>query len=163
MLYIVLSIIVCEIYGFINLGFDFLIFIMMGLLGILIGILIYSVSSALLDGKFPKEETVRKKEIYALTDSTSLHGSFYLWSGTIDTKNVIRYVINTEKGKHIEETDAEKSYIVEIEGEPYVEEHVFTWKKDWYSWFVFGASMDNYKKFFVPPNTITTEFNIDLK
>ena len=46
-----------------------------------------------------------------------------------------------------------------------VKEHTTDFKKDWYYLFCFPlfSDADNYIEFYVPENTVTNEYNIDLK
>lgn len=134
-----------------------------GCLGALIGILVYFLVGGFIGTNLPVIETVEEQEIYALNDSTSIKGANYLFSGYINENMVFRYVINTDKGKHIEEVKADNTYVNEGDYTPIVKIHKTSLAKDWYYWFAYDVNDEgDYIEFFVPENTITNEYNIDL-
>ena len=135
-----------------------------GLLGFLVGILVLITIGFGIGLTVPTVEVVEEQEIIALNDSTSIEGRKYLYSGYINENLVCRYVINTERGKHIEEVKSDSVYIKEGDYKPTVITHKFVPKEDWYAWFCIPiGSGGNYTEFFVPENTVTSEYNIDLQ
>ena len=158
-------IIVCTIIGFLIVWFDleeFGISFMGGLLGLLIGLILWLFIGGLIGTWLPMVEVVEEQEICALNDSTNVEGVNYLFSGYIDEDLVCRYVINTERGKHIEEVDTDNVYIKEGDYTPIVKIHRYEFKKEWYYWFAHDIFTEYYVEFFVPENTVTSEYNIDL-
>lgn len=163
MAYIILGVIIGFILGFKDLE-DFVDGLLGAMVGFLIGgILTFTVGLAI-GFNVPTVEVVEKQEIVALTDSTSLEGQKYLFSGYIKENLVCRYVINTERGKHIEEIQSNNVYIKEGDYKPTVVKHRFVPKEDWYFWFCIPiGSESSYTEFLVPENTVTSEYNIDLQ
>lgn len=160
-------IIICAIIGFLLMFFDWEEFgmaLMGGILGGLIGIIVWFILGGIIGCNLQTVETIEEQEILALNDSSSIEGASYLFSGYIDEDLVCRYVINTERGKHIEEVNTKNVYINEGDYEPTVKIHTTHFKKDWYYWFAHDLfSSEYYVEFFVPENTVTSEYNIDLK
>lgn len=136
-----------------------------GLLGCFVGGVIWFVFGCILGSALPYNEIVTRQEICALNDSSKIEGQKYLFSGYIEETLVYRYVVNSEKGKHIEECEIDNSYIKDIESnEPYVERHEYELKHGWFWLFAVDLkSAENYSVFYVPNGTITTEYNIDLQ
>lgn len=136
-----------------------------GFLGAIIGFIIYLIGGSFIGAALPVDEVVTKQEICALNDGVETEGSYFLFSGYIDKKLTYRYVVNTDKGKHVESLDEDDDiYIKEGDYKPYVEYHKYIFKSDWYYWFAFNiSSVDNYIIFYVPSNTVTNDYSIDLK
>jgi hypothetical protein len=107
---------------------------------------------------------VSEQKIYALKDNSQTNGSFFLGSGTIDEEQYFFYVIDTEKGKRIEKQLADESYVVETNNEtPKVVTYERRYKSA-FARFMYGDTNGNYEyRFYVPKNTITTDFTIDLE
>lgn len=139
--------------------------ILVALGGFLAGSFIWFIFGGIVGITLPTVDKVQKYELCALNDNTSIQGRKYLFSGRIDGELVYRYIINTEKGKHIEESEIDNAYIKEGNYKPMVKEHTTDFKKDWYYLFCFPlfSGADNYIEFYVPENTVTNEYNIDLK
>ena len=159
-------IIICVGIGFLITWFDWGDFGMAffnGMLGLFIGFLLWFLVGGLIGARLPMAEIVDEQEICALNDSTSVDGVNYLFSGYVDEDLVCRYVINTERGKHIKEVDADDVYIKEGDYTPTVKFHEFEFEKKWYYWFAHDIFTEYYVEFFVPENTVTSEYNIDLK
>lgn len=163
MAYLILGIIIGFIIGFMDFG-ELLDGLASALLGLLIGMSIFLLVGFPLGFAVPTTEVVEEQEIVALTDSTSVEGQKFLFSGYIDEDLVCRYVINTDKGKHIEEVKSDNVYIKEGDYNPTVIKHKFVPEADWYWWFCFPiGSGGDYTEFLVPENTVTSEYNIDLQ
>ena len=134
------------------------------IIGLIAGFLAWGFACEAVNCFFPTVEVVEEYELCALSDSSSVEEANYLFSGYIDEKLVYRYVIDTEKGKHIEEEKTDNVYIKEGNYTPTVKIHRTELKKDWYDRFVRDLFVgDYYVEFFVPENTITSEYEIDLK
>lgn len=162
MAYLILGIVVGFIIAFMDWG-EFFDGLLGALTGLFIGILIWMVVGFPLGFAIPTTEVIEEQEIVALTDSTSIEGRKFLFSGYINENLVCRYVINTDKGKHIEEVTSDNVYIKEGDYKPAVIKHKFVPKSDWYWLFCFPIGHEtNYTEFLVPENTVTSEYNIDL-
>jgi len=163
---IIICAVIAIIYILVEMGLDFVEpgeVILYGISGGLIGLIVYCCFGGVIGANFATVEEVTEQEIFALTDSSTIEGYHFLYSGQIDGDLVYRYVIETEKGKHIEEISAEHAYIKEGDYTPTVKIHDIKFAKDWYSWFAYDFLFDDYVEFYIPENTITTEYNIDLK
>ena len=159
-------IIVCAIIGFVIM-YDFWCSfgdgIMGAFCGAFCGFLLYFLIGGLIGCSLPLNQVVEEQEIYALTDNSSVEGVHYLFSGYIDEDLVCRYVVNTDKGKHIEETDVDNVYINEGDYKPLVKHYTYVLEKEWHNLFAHELFTDDYYEFYVPKNTVTNEYNIDLK
>ena len=158
--------IICgAIIGFILLWSDFEFFVegcLGAVMGALVGFIIYTVIGGAIGSSLPLNKVVEEQEIYALTDNSSIEGASYLFSGYINENLVCRYVISTDRGKHIEQIDADYVYINEGDYKPIVKHYTYVFEKEWYKWFAHTAFVDDYYEFYVPENTVTNEYNIDL-
>lgn len=133
-----------------------------GLMGGFVGLILYGFFGAFIGMALPTVETKEEYQICALNDTTEVEGACYLFSGYIDEDLVIRYVINTDKGKHIEEIKGtENVYINEGDYTPTVKVYHKKLAHDWYYLFAYTIYSDEYV-FYVPENTITNEYEIDL-
>lgn len=134
-----------------------------GLLGAVVGLVLYIFLGGFIGMALPTIEVVEEYEICALKDTTEIEGAHYLFSGYIDEKLVFRYVIDTEKGKHIEEIKGTTNvYINEGNYVPTIKVYTKKLAKDWYDLFAYCFYSNEYV-FYVPENTITNEYNIDLQ
>lgn len=162
MIFILLGIIIGFIIGFCDDGFFF--GIVDSIMGLMVGFLLYFTVGGIIGCGLDIKEIVEEQELCALKDTTSIEGQKYLFSGYIDENLVCRYIVSTERGKHIEELNTENVYINEGNYKPIVKTHNVQLAKDWYYWFAHDAFVDGYYvEFFVPENTVTTEYNIDLQ
>ena len=158
-------IIICVIIGFIigyvswNYFDDGMLY---AIVGLVIGLAIYFLAGGAIGCNLATNEVIEEQKIYALNDSLGVEGGYYLFSGYIDGDLEYRYVINTDKGKHIEEVDADYGYIKEGNYTPKVEHHYYTFEKKWHKWFAHRLFVEDYYEFYVPENTVTTEYNVDL-
>ena len=158
-------VIICVIIGFIigykNWGYigDGILY---GFAGLLIGFTIYFFAGGVIGCELATKEVVEEQKIYALNDSIGVEGGYYLFSGYIDGNLKYRYVIDTDKGKHIEEVAADYGYIKEGNYDPKVEHHYYEFEKKWQRWFGHRFFVEDYYEFYVPENTVTTEYNVDL-
>lgn len=122
-----------------------------GIVGALIGLVIWFFVGGIIGANLQTVETV------------STEGANYLFSGYINENLVYRYVINTDRGKHIEELSSENVYINEGDYKPTVKTYTTCFKEDWYYLFVHDKFVsESYVVFFVPENTVTNEYSIDL-
>ena len=136
------------------------------LLGILCGLALFCTVGFVLGFLLPRTEGVTtEQEICAFSDSSSIESYNFLFSGYIQDELVYRYVIETERGKHIEEVK-DDVYIHEGNYKPTVKFHKYGgFKEDWYKLFAIDvlAGETEYVEFYVPENTITNEYQINLQ
>lgn len=133
-----------------------------GFMGFVIGLILFFVVGGAIGDDLATKEIVEEQKIYALNDSLGVEGGYYLFSGYIDGDLKYRYVVDTDKGKHIEEVDADYGYIKEGGYEPMVKHYYYDFEKKWHSWFAYKLFVEDYYEFYVPENTVTTEYNVDL-
>lgn len=136
-----------------------------GFFGAIVGLILYGIAGLFIGCALPTTEYADTQNIVALNDSSKIEGTQYLFSGYIDEEMVYRYVIEADKGKHIEECKADSGYLKEgVTNNPYVEIHTYKFKHDWYYWFAINVkSAENYNVFYVPSGTVTNEYNVDLQ
>ena len=131
-------------------------------IGIVLAAVFSFLVSCFIAPNFLEVEKVETHEIYALDDAS---GSDYLFTGYSGEQVLYRYVIQTEKGKHIEERKGKNVYIKEGNYKPEIRIHSKELRKDWYKLFLFngfnGGGVE-YVEFLVPENTVVNDFNIDL-
>lgn len=161
-----LFIIILVILGFIVMysgGESFSDGLLGALIGFLTGLLLMFTIGQIIGLMLPKEENITKENIYALNSSDSTEGASFIFSGYVDENFIYRYVIETDKGKHVEEIDADKVYIVEGNYEPIMEIHKTVFKYKWMYLFAYHGSEKDYVKFYVPSGTVTTEYSVNLE
>lgn len=136
------------------------------LFGILCGLALYGTVGSCVGYFLPRRECfTTEQEICAFSDSNSIESNSFLFSGYIQDELVYRYVTETERGKHIEEVVGD-IYIHEGNYKPTVKFHKYgKFKEDWYWLFAMDrlAGETEYVEFYVPENTITNEYQIDLE
>ena len=163
MLYIIIGILLGVIHGFKEDDGIFGAFLL-GLFGFVIGIFAWFIIG-IVGFALPYDEVVIKQPIYALNDSSETDGRKFLFSGYVDEKLVYRYVVGSDKGKCIKSCDSDDAYIKDIESDnPYVEYHDYKFKYSWFGLFAMDyKSLEGYSIFYVPKETITNEYNVDLQ
>lgn len=163
MLYVILGVIIGVIYGFKD--EDIVGAILLGIAGFTFGLVAWFIIG-LVGIALPTVESVETQEIYALNDSSELEGQKFLFSGYIEENLVYRYVVESDKGKHIEECSVNDAYIKDIKSDsPYVEFHTYEFKHGWFGLFAMNwkSLCESYYVFYVPNGTVTNEYNVDLK
>ena len=134
------------------------------IIGLFAGTLACLIIGTVIGGFLPVKEVVEEKPLYALTDTTSIQGSKYLFSGYIEDKLTYRYIIDTERGKHLEEINTTNVYINEGDYDPHVKIYNTELAKDWYYWFANNLVYDTtYYEFYVPKNTLIHNYQVDLE
>lgn len=161
MIYIIIGAIAFAIW-FYFLADDFCEAIIGGIIGVIVGALVWLLFGAMVGEFLPIKEVVEEKPLYALTDSTSIHGEKFLFSGYIDEELTYRYIIETERGRHIEEINGKNVYVNEGDYEPHVKIYNTELAKDWYYLFA-GHFGTTYYEFYVPENTLTHNYQVDLE
>lgn len=114
---------------------------------------------------FPNTEPVLKEEVLisALKDKSNMSGEFFLGSGYISNNQYYFYIEDTSKGKRMRKIPVDEAYINENDENPRLEIYVgqFTGK---FARFMYGdRNAEEEYLFFVPENTVTTDFNIDME
>lgn len=114
----------------------------------------------------PETETKFKEkiEITALKDNSQIQGNFFLGSGSINEESYYFYMTNTNKGKKMEKAKVENSYINEnSDNDTYVEVYDVMIKNG-FAKFLFGkTTVDSEYIFYVPEDSVTTEFKVDME
>lgn len=109
--------------------------------------------------------TISEAPIYSLTDQTQYNGRFVLGSGYIDSDLCIYYVAETDDGKKIMDSEREHTTIIESDSQTptaIVTGERYRW--NWLNWIAIDLhDFVDETTLVVPTNTITTEYNIDLK
>lgn len=102
-------------------------------------------------------------EISALNDKSNISGNFFIGTGYIEEEINYYYVENTEKGKIIKNIEADNVYIVEDnEEKPRIEKYNAQYKNKICN--LIAKNYNNsYKKIYIPENSITNEYNINLE
>jgi hypothetical protein len=132
------------------------------LLGAVAGILLGLVGLLII----PTETTtISETPIYSLADQTQYNGRFVIGSGHIDSDLCIYYVAETDNGKKI--MDSEREYTTIIESDTQTPTATVTGERyrwNWLNWIAIDLhDFVDETTLVVPTNTITTEYNIDLK
>ena len=129
-------------------------------LGLMIGVLLIILP---FDYFLPKtEKYVESIEITALRDNSDMEGSFYLASAYVDEEQYYYYMTNTNKGKKMDKVSAEDSYINETDETPKVDVYDLEYNFIGKVLMFFGSSGHEYI-INVPKDTVTTDFNVDMK
>lgn len=132
------------------------------LLGAVAGILLGLVGSLIIQ---TETTTISETPICSLVDQTQYNGRFVLGSGYIDSDLCIYYVAETDSGKKIMSSEREYTTIVESDVQaPTATVTGDRYKWHWLNWIAVDLnSFVDETTLVVPTNTITTEYNIDLK
>lgn len=161
MIYIIIGIIVFTVRAY-SWTQEWIEAVISGLIGLLVGMFIWILLGSVIGEFLPEKEVVEEKPLYALTDTTSTYGEKFLFSGYIDEELTYRYIIETERGKHIEEIKTNNVYVNEGDYEPHVKIYNTELAKDWYYLFA-GHFGTTYYEFYVPENTLTHNYQVDLE
>ncbi|QJC97163.1 hypothetical protein HC660_26890 [Bacillus mojavensis] len=105
-----------------------------------------------------------KTEIYSIKDNAKTSGSFVLGSGTVDEEQYFYFVTEKNGFKSISKAAVEDSKMKEGKYmKPYVVTYDMEFKSS-FARFFYGkeASRESYE-FYLPENTVTTEYKIDLE
>lgn len=155
-----LVVIGCIIWGILE-SEVFMGFVMAFFFGIIT--LFLSVVLACTIGIFPeKVETFERKNIVALQDNNSIKGSFFLFSGQIDGVSYYHYMEQKDGYKVANKIGVDNARIYE-DGENFIEECKIEFKnRNWDEWAgIWDKTCDS--RIHIPKDSITNEFNIDLK
>lgn len=103
------------------------------------------------------------KEITALNDNSTASGYFFLGSGQVDEEMKYFFVEETEKGKHVDSVSAKNAYVIESNSEtPRIELLRPDFKNKGLWWIAFPMQDPEYR-IYIPEDSITTDFNVDLE
>lgn len=148
--------------------FDFEDFLVSGLLGFLFGLLTTLLATIILIGiaYLPNNEynLVETVKITAMKDNSRTSGSFYLFGGTVSETDYYYYMTETGKGLKRDKVDVEHSTINEVAENPKVEIYKSQYTNAFIRWY-FGETSPRDAKyvFYVPPGTVTTQFEVDME
>ena len=119
------------------------------------------ICGVIMEGSVPVSETLETTPIYALADNRTTSGSFFLGIGSVDEDVEYYYVEQTELGKHVSSVPAEHSYIVESDT-PTLTTVGYQWANNGWNWL--GVCLiDNNYIFSVPAESVTEDYNVDMK
>ena len=106
------------------------------------------------------------KYISALNDSTTVSGQFYLGFGKVQEDPQYYFIEDTPAGKRMSSISAENAYLIESDEEtPRIE----TWAAKWTNeelmfWLTLDdPSAEPIYKIYIPENSVTTDFSVDLE
>lgn len=138
------------------------------ILGVSIGILMWITIGSGIGWNHLEPYDVKLDEtaICALNDTSQTNESFFLFAGSVGDELVYRYVSNSQNGKRVGEVCSDNVYIKEGDYEPRVEKHCFKYANK--AWWLFSIPPQLFPDnityiFYVPPNTVTTEYCVDLE
>lgn len=106
----------------------------------------------------PHWDVVYNKPIYALQDSMS----DYLWRHSADDEVVFSYLTEDNLGMIARTVNAKHVHISETEGQPTIRKYIVYFESDFLNW-IFFPLYDCEYIFSVPPNSIITDYTVDLK
>lgn len=134
------------------------------LLGFLLSLLVAAFGSEI--PMAPEGEPV-KTELIALEDGNGIHGSFYLGHGYIESDQYYYYLFETPKGitQSKINVDDNKVYLRpdEFIGTPYFIAQKYKCENE-FIYFLSGGLLETTEYYFyIPPDSITYSYNIDLK
>lgn len=140
----------------------------MGACSLLLGSLVMVISWAIctVGIRLPDSDitfTSKAEQIYALSDGQSAESSFFLGSGHVGGTVKYFYIADGEYGKTIKNVDAEKAYIIEEDGEPYLEVKTGVEYKKLKDRFIHGEPHTVIYVFHIPKGSIKYNFNVDLE
>jgi len=133
-------------------------------LGLLVGVLVFLVG--LLPTFILQSEPIdpHKTEIYSIKDSSRVQGRFVLGSGTVKEDQYFYYVVEKNGFKSVDKAKVENSKMKEGDVEqPYVVTYEMQFKSAIARFFYGKYTGEKSYEFYLPENTITTDYKIDLE
>lgn len=113
------------------------------------------------NSQYNLEETV---DITAMKDNSRTNGSFYLFGGTVSEKDYYYYMTETSEGLKRDKVNVDYSTVNEVDGNPKVEIYKSKYTNAIARWYFGETSPRNAKYvFYVPPGTVTTQFEVDME
>lgn len=144
---------------------DILLSIPIAMLSFLIIIIVTFIVILLTQGTSNRYEYTKETyQISCLSDSSTIKGRQYLFSGCIDGINQYKvYKINEDGSKELVKFNAENVKVYE-DGKTEVTEYAEEFESDFVKWLI-GSNGDDTTRYeiHIPQGTITTEYGIDLK
>ncbi len=144
---------------------DGLIIVLSGFLGFTITVFLTLISVPVMRvGADTYEYQKNSYQITCINDSSVFNGRNYLFSGYINENIKYRaYKLNDDNSKELIEYDYRNTKIFE-DGKTEVVEYAEEFQSDFVVW-LFGRNSDTTTRYeiHIPENSITTEYNIDLK
>lgn len=140
---------------------DYLIGIFFGLIAALVVLLV-----AVIPAFYVETKTVNphKTEIYSIKDNAKTSGSFVLGSGTVDEKQYFYFVKEKDGFKTVSKAAVEDSKMKEGKyAKPYVLTYDVQFKSSFARFFYGENTGYEEYEFYLPEDTITTEYKIDLE
>ncbi|MCR9040819.1 hypothetical protein QRX25_14850 [Bacillus sp. L381] len=105
-----------------------------------------------------------KTEIYSIKDNAKTSGSFVLGSGSINEKQYFYFVKEKDGFKTVSKTAVEDSKMKEGKyANPYVLTYDMEYKSPFARFFYGKEAPGESYEFYLPEDTITTEYKIDLE
>ena len=120
-------------------------------------IVLLTISSIYCETREPKYKLIKHENLYALEDEPQ---ATYLFRRMSD--EALLYVTEDEYGFKIKSVSAEKAHIQYTEDNPRLKIYQGEFSNPYLKYVLFNGYKDHYI-FFVPPNSITANYNIDLK
>lgn len=136
-----------------------------GFVGIVFGFLFWMLVGGFIGAFLPVEAQVTEQKLYALNDGSNVEGHYFLMSGHIDEEPVYKYIVETEKGFHMETINIEKGYIKETDGQPIMKTYRQKFKDGTYWLIASSLFLDvfDYVEFYIPKGSVINEYSIDLQ
>ena len=114
----------------------------------------------------PEGEPV-KTELVALEDGNGIHGSFYLGHGHVESNQYYYYLTKTPKGITQSKINVNQNKVYlrpdEFKGTPYFVTQKYKCGNEFIYFLSSGLLETNEYYFYIPPDSITYSYNIDLK
>ena len=164
---VLLSIIVAAIiagYNIVESDYDLVGFLFGIPIGLLVGALVFLVG--VLPTSLLHREPVdpHKTEIYSIKDSSRVQGRFVLGSGTVKEDQYFYYVVEENGFKSVDKAKVKDSKMKEGDiKQPYVVTYEMQFKSAIARFFYGKYTGEKTYEFYLPENTITTDYKIDLE
>ena len=131
-------------------------------LGCMVGFLIATVVGAFV----PKHSVlIETTSMMAMKDQSTVSGSFFLGSGSIDGKwKYAFYTIGKDKSIKLQTVDVGEAMVFEDgEENPRVERYGKEFDEENWKYFAIGCDCANHYEFHVPKGSLTNQFKLDLE
>lgn len=130
----------------------------------LLSILVSSIWAMLLGYAFEQEKyVVETYQISALADNSKIEGRFFLGSGSINENQKYFFMKKEDGGLIMDYIPATGSIVYEGYNEPFIEKLESRFVNDWWSLIALPGFNKGHYKVYVPENSITTDFIINLQ
>ena len=108
-----------------------------------------------------------KTELVALEDGNGIHGSFYLGHGHVESNQYYYYLTKTPKGITQSKINVNQNEVYlrpdEFTGTPYFVKQEYKCGNEFINFLASGLLETTEYYFYIPPDSITYSYNIDLK